>query len=162
MTTRGVQDVPLTKGAFQSRPPPYEEPPEWVPHFERANHPDYNNDVYNFLPRTVTLQRSKATDQLGFNIRGGKEHNCGIYVSKVLPNSEADRIGLMEADQILTVNGIDFQRIDHAEAVKVLKMNTSITMVLKFFPYGYDRTYDKSRYQNMASSSSLPSPAGNW
>ena len=22
--------------------------------------------------------------QLGFNVRGGKEHHCGIYVSKVL------------------------------------------------------------------------------
>ena len=38
--------------------------------------------------------------QLGFNIRGGKEHHCGIYVSKVMPNSEADRLGLQEADQV--------------------------------------------------------------
>lgn len=88
----------------------------------------------------------RASEQLGFNIRGGQEHHCGIFVSKVMVNSEADKLGLREGDQILMVNNRDFENIDHAEAVKVLKMNTRIVMTVRFFPYGYDRTYDKCKF----------------
>ncbi|KAL4230543.1 hypothetical protein ACF0H5_010924 [Mactra antiquata] len=125
--------------------PPYEHPPPWIPSHERDRHPDYCSDIEQFLPRNISLQRNKTSEQLGFNIRGGKEHNCGIYISKVMPNSEADRLGLQEGDQILSVNDENFEFIDHGEAVKILKMNTSIWMVVRFFPYGYNRTYNKSR-----------------
>ncbi|XP_062616759.1 PDZ domain-containing protein 11-like [Saccostrea cucullata] len=130
----------------RARLPPYEPPPPWIPPQERVHHPDYNNDIREFLPRELILQRMRASEQLGFNIRGGQEHHCGIFVSKVMPNSEADKLGLREGDQILTVNQRDFTNIDHAEAVRVLKMNTTIQMMVRFFPYGYDRTYDKCKF----------------
>lgn len=130
----------------RARLPPYEHPPPWVPPQQREFHPDYNNDIREFLPRELILQRMRASEQLGFNIRGGQEHHCGIFVSKVMVNSEADNLGLREGDQILMVNNRDFENIDHAEAVKVLKMNTRIVMTVRFFPYGYDRTYDKCKF----------------
>ncbi|XP_022326245.2 PDZ domain-containing protein 11-like [Crassostrea virginica] len=130
----------------RARLPPYEHPPPWIPPQHRDMHPEYNNDIREFLPREIHLQRMRASEQLGFNIRGGQEHHCGIYVSKVMLNSEADKLGLREGDQILAVNNRDFMNIDHAEAVKVLKMNTSILMVVQFFPYGYERTYDKCKF----------------
>ncbi|KAK7496372.1 hypothetical protein BaRGS_00012294 [Batillaria attramentaria] len=135
--------------------PPYEAPPRWIPPEDRINNPDYSTDLRHFLPRSLVLKRNKTSEALGFNVRGGKEHHCGIFVSKVMPNSEADRLGLKEGDQILMVNDADFESLDHADAVKVLKMNTSIQMVVRYFPYGYERTYDKNRHQ---SSSSNPSP----
>ncbi|XP_060552547.1 PDZ domain-containing protein 11-like [Ruditapes philippinarum] len=125
--------------------PPYEHPPAWIPPHERDHHPDYCSDLERFLPRNISLQRSKTSEQLGFNIRGGKEHNCGIYISKVMSNSEADRLGLQEGDQILSVNEQNFELIEHSEAVKILKMNTSIWMVVRYFPYGYNQTYYKGR-----------------
>ncbi|XP_064090998.1 PDZ domain-containing protein 11-like [Macrobrachium nipponense] len=109
----------------------------------RCHHQDFNNDLQLFLPRSVTLIRDKVSDALGFNIRGGKEHYCGIYLSKVMPNTEAERLGLKEADQILGVNGISFEDIEHAGAVKILKSNQHIDMTLRFFPYGYKKTYEK-------------------
>ncbi|XP_071088425.1 PDZ domain-containing protein 11-like [Haliotis cracherodii] len=127
------------------RLPEYEYPPPWIPYAERMDHPDYNTDHRQFLPRKIQLIRERASEALGFNIRGGREHYCGVYVSKVMPNSEADRLGLKEADQILLVNDIDFESIDHSEAVKILKINTNIHMVVRYFPYGYDKTYDKNR-----------------
>ncbi|CAI9743203.1 PDZ domain-containing protein 11-like isoform X1 [Octopus vulgaris] len=126
--------------------PPYELPPFWVPPDKRPNHPDYDNDLQKFLPRNIHITRSNASEQLGFNIRGGKEHHYGIFVSKVMPDSEPDKMGLTKGDQILSVNGINFESIEHNEAVKVLKMNTTIHMVVQYFPFGYDRTFDKSRY----------------
>ncbi|XP_066973551.1 PDZ domain-containing protein 11-like [Macrobrachium rosenbergii] len=123
--------------------PAYEYAPPWVPPSERCHHQDYNNDLQLFLPRSVTLIRDKVSDALGFNIRGGKEHYCGVYLSKVMPNTEAERLGLKEADQILCVNGISFEDIEHARAVKILKSNQHIDMTLRFFPYGYKKTYEK-------------------
>lgn len=126
--------------------PKYEEPPEWIPPHDRSYSTEYNNDIHQFLPRLLILQRNQVSEQLGFNIRGGKEHHCGIYVSKVMAGSEADRLGIREADQILLVNKVNFEDIEHAEAVTILKKNTTINMQVRYFPYGYDRTYDKSRY----------------
>lgn len=123
--------------------PAYEYAPRWVPLVERSHHPDYNNDMKLFLIRTVTLMREKVSDALGFNIRGGKEHFCGIFLSKVMPNTEAERLGLREADQIVSVNGTDFEDIEHARAVKILKSNTEIVMQVRYFPYGYKKTYEK-------------------
>lgn len=87
--------------------------------------------------------------QLGFNIRGGREHYCGIYLSKVMPHMEAERLGLKEADQILSVNGTDFDDIEHAKAVKILKTHTHVTMKVRYFPYGYRKTYDKVENANV-------------
>ncbi|XP_045611455.1 PDZ domain-containing protein 11 [Procambarus clarkii] len=132
--------------------PAYEYAPRWMQLDERCHHPDYNNDLTQFLTRTVTLIREKVSDALGFNIRGGKEHFCGIYLSKVMPNTEAERLGLREGDQIVSVNGTDFEDIEHAKAVKILKSNTEIMMQLRNFPYGYKKTYENVQNSNIASS----------
>ncbi|XP_029617830.1 whirlin-like [Salmo trutta] len=71
--------------------------------------------------RQVTLRRSKSNEGLGFSIRGGSEHGVGIYVSLVEPGSFAENEGLRVGDQIVTVNGMLFDRVSHLEAVKVLK-----------------------------------------
>ncbi|KAK6173261.1 hypothetical protein SNE40_016745 [Patella caerulea] len=134
--------------------PPYEPPPPYVPPGQRLDHPDYIGNVKDFLPRRVTMVRNQTSEALGFNIRGGKEHFCGIYVSKVMPNSEANNLGVKEADQILSVNNLDFKDIEHSEAVKILKMNTVIEMELLYFPYGYNKTYEKNRLMSANSQSS--------
>lgn len=80
--------------------------------------------------------------QLGFNIRGGKASQLGIFISKVgvwkapvfkmylqgsdfcvcvcaplqvVPDSDAHRAGLQEGDQVLSVNDVDFQDIEHSK-----------------------------------------------
>lgn len=79
----------------------------------------------HFLPeppgevRQVTLKRHKSNEGLGFSIRGGSEHGVGIYVSLVEPGSMAEKDGLRVGDQILKVNDKVFDRVTHAEAVKV-------------------------------------------
>uniref|UniRef100_A0A8C3CHZ9 PDZ domain-containing protein 11 n=1 Tax=Cairina moschata TaxID=8855 RepID=A0A8C3CHZ9_CAIMO len=114
--------------------PPYESPPAWVPPHERLYHPDYNNELTQFLPRTVVLKKPPGA-QLGFNIRGGKASQLGIFISKVIPDSDAHRAGLQEGDQVLSVNDVDFQDIEHSKAVEILKTAREITMRVRYFPY---------------------------
>lgn len=69
--------------------------------------------------RQVTMKRHKSNEGLGFSIRGGSEHGVGIYVSLVEPGSLAEKQGLRVGDQIMKVNDRIFEKVTHAEAVKV-------------------------------------------
>ena len=51
-------------------------------YLQRIHHPEYNNELTQFLPRTVVLKKPPGA-QLGFNIRGGKASQLGIFISKV-------------------------------------------------------------------------------
>ena len=59
-----------------------------------------------------------------------------------MPNTEAERLGLREGDQVLSVNGHNFEEIEHSKAVTILKANTEIYMQIRYFPYGYLKTYE--------------------
>ena len=71
------------------------------------------------LKRIRMSQPENPHESLGFSIRGGAEHGIGIYVSYVDVKSLAERQGLVPGDQLISVNGIPFQKIFHDEAAKV-------------------------------------------
>uniref|UniRef100_A0A914HVG7 PDZ domain-containing protein n=1 Tax=Globodera rostochiensis TaxID=31243 RepID=A0A914HVG7_GLORO len=66
---------------------------------------------------------------IGMRIGGGidQDHrqsvysDAGIYVTGVEPNSPAEVAGLKVHDKILQVNGVDYTMITHERAVKYLK-----------------------------------------
>ncbi|XP_040323747.1 PDZ domain-containing protein 11 isoform X4 [Herpailurus yagouaroundi] len=109
--------------------PAYENPPAWIPPHERVYHPDYNNELTQFLPRIVTLKKPPGA-QLGFNIRGGKASQLGIFISKVIPDSDAHRAGLQEGDQVLAVNDVDFQDIEHSKSLAPIPLLPRIVLFL--------------------------------
>ncbi|XP_043913366.1 PDZ domain-containing protein 11 isoform X3 [Protopterus annectens] len=125
--------------------PSYEDPPAWIPTQERINNPDYNNELSQFLPRSIRLKKPPGA-QLGFNIRGGKASQLGIFISKVIPDSDAHRAGLQEGDQVLTVNEVDFQDIEHGKAVEILKTARDIVMRVRYFPYNYQRQKERTMH----------------
>src|SRR6218665_328466 len=51
-------------------------------------------------PRTVILNRTEKKEVLHFNVLGGLERGCGIYVSQVEKGSKAHEIGLKRGDQV--------------------------------------------------------------
>lgn len=75
--------------------------------------------------RIVSLQRSPGK-MLGFSIRGGREHDLGIFVSHVDLHSLAEKNGLLVGDQIISVNGIRFDRVSHSSAIMVLKSHDNL------------------------------------
>jgi hypothetical protein len=121
--------------------PPYIHPPPWIPLQMRQSNADYNSDLRQFLPRKLCLRRVEMSDTLGFNVRGGTHIMHGMYVSWVKPGSEAEALGLREGDQILEANSVNFETIEHAKAVGVLKGSLEVTLIVRYFPFGYRRTY---------------------
>ncbi|XP_033951816.1 whirlin isoform X1 [Pseudochaenichthys georgianus] len=90
--------------------------------------------------RQVTMKRHKSNEGLGFSIRGGSEHGVGIYVSLVEPGSLAEKEGLRIGDQIMKVNDKVFDKVTHADAVKVLKGNKKLSLSVRSvgrIPGGY-------------------------
>ncbi|TKS84190.1 Whirlin Autosomal recessive deafness type 31 protein [Collichthys lucidus] len=90
--------------------------------------------------RQVTMKRHKSNEGLGFSIRGGSEHGVGIYVSLVEPGSLAEKEGLRIGDQIMKVNDKVFDKVTHADAVKVLKGSKKLCLSVRSvgrIPGGY-------------------------
>ncbi|XP_062269006.1 whirlin isoform X1 [Platichthys flesus] len=90
--------------------------------------------------RQVSMKRHKSNEGLGFSIRGGSEHGVGIYVSLVEPGSLAEKEGLRIGDQIMRVNDKVFEKVTHAEAVKVLKGSKKLCLSVRSvgrIPGGY-------------------------
>uniref|UniRef100_A0A674DTP1 Whirlin n=1 Tax=Salmo trutta TaxID=8032 RepID=A0A674DTP1_SALTR len=94
----------------------------------------------NGTPLVPLLGRSFLNEGLGFSIRGGSEHGVGIYVSQVEPGSLAEKEGLRIGDQIMKVNSTVFDKVTHAEAVKVLKGSKKLSLSVQSvgrIPGGY-------------------------
>ena len=81
--------------------------------------------------RVVNLQRTSHSPSLGFSIRGGQEHELGIYISHVESLSQAEKSGLQVGDKLIRVNGIDFERVSHSSAVLVLKSHDNLKIEVK-------------------------------
>lgn len=87
----------------------------------------YSKEAAKHL-HTVWLER-KGRQPLGFSIRGGKEMGLGIYVSEVDLQSPSDHAGLNVGDQIIEVNGINFEWLSHSSAVRVFKAYNELEML---------------------------------
>lgn len=82
--------------------------------------------------RKVNLQvQSTANGFIGFNLRGGSEYGLGLYVSGVDAGSLAEEAGFKVGDQIMEVNGKNFENLKHNEAVKFIKSQRHIMVTLK-------------------------------
>ncbi|KAF0291511.1 Harmonin [Amphibalanus amphitrite] len=77
--------------------------------------------------RTVQLPR-RRDDSLGFSVRGGREHGTGLFVSHVVPGSDAQRHGLKVGDEVLQVNGLSVKKSTHKEVVSVIKNSNFVQL----------------------------------
>ncbi|XP_043229762.1 harmonin-like, partial [Amphibalanus amphitrite] len=77
--------------------------------------------------RTVQLPR-RRDGSLGFSVRGGREHGTGLFVSHVVPGSDAQRHGLKVGDEVLQVNGLSVKKSTHKEVVSVIKNSNFVQL----------------------------------
>ncbi|XP_052780922.1 rap guanine nucleotide exchange factor 6-like isoform X6 [Mya arenaria] len=82
-------------------------------------------------PRTVTLTRATRDEVLYFQILGGLERGCGIFIKKVEKGSKAYEAGLKRGDQILEVNGQNMTNISHSKALELLRKTTHLSITVK-------------------------------
>lgn len=81
--------------------------------------------------RTITLTRSSRDEDLHFKIVGGYEKGGGIFVIEADKNSKASEMGLRRGDQILEVNGQNFEHVSHARAMEILTGTTHLSIAVK-------------------------------
>lgn len=81
--------------------------------------------------RTITLTRSSRDEDLHFKIIGGYEKGGGIFVLEADKNSKASEMGLRRGDQILEVNGQNFEHVSNQRAMEILTATTHLSIAVK-------------------------------
>lgn len=81
--------------------------------------------------RRITMDRSSREMPLGFTIAGGKESGFGIFISKVEEGSKASEAGVRLGDQVLEVNGTNFENISNTKARDVLSSAIHVSLLVK-------------------------------
>ncbi|GMS88846.1 hypothetical protein PENTCL1PPCAC_11021, partial [Pristionchus entomophagus] len=117
---------------------------------------NYSMSVYGHTPGetleclslAIELRKEEHIDsetrevvlRVGFKLGGGIDQDParapyqypdnGIYVTYIEPDSPADRAGLRRHDKILRVNGNDFTMVTHDRAVKFIKRDNVLNMLV--------------------------------
>uniref|UniRef100_A0A3Q2PU57 Rap guanine nucleotide exchange factor 2 n=1 Tax=Fundulus heteroclitus TaxID=8078 RepID=A0A3Q2PU57_FUNHE len=82
-------------------------------------------------PRLVTLTKPSRDSPLAFSLLGGQEKGFCIFIDAVEPGSKAAEAGLKRGDQILEVNGQNFETVQFSKANEILKNNTHLSITVK-------------------------------
>ncbi|XP_075065856.1 rap guanine nucleotide exchange factor 6-like isoform X2 [Mixophyes fleayi] len=81
--------------------------------------------------RQVTLLKPSRESPLYFTFLGGSDKGFGIFVESVEASSRAVEAGLKRGDQIMEVNGQNFENITYTKAMEILKNNTHLSITVK-------------------------------
>ncbi|XP_066572987.1 rap guanine nucleotide exchange factor 6 isoform X2 [Amia ocellicauda] len=81
--------------------------------------------------RQITLLKPSRESPLYFSLQGGSERGFGIFVESVEPGSKASEAGLKRGDQIMEINGQNFENITYAKAIDILRNNTHLSITVK-------------------------------
>ncbi|XP_059577906.1 rap guanine nucleotide exchange factor 2 isoform X11 [Alligator mississippiensis] len=81
--------------------------------------------------RLITLTKPSREAPLPFILLGGSEKGFGIFVDSVDFGSKATEAGLKRGDQILEVNGQNFENIQLSKAMEILRNNTHLSITVK-------------------------------
>ncbi|XP_036380052.1 rap guanine nucleotide exchange factor 6-like isoform X1 [Megalops cyprinoides] len=81
--------------------------------------------------RQVTLLKPSRESPLHFTLQGGSERGFGIFVESVEEGSKAAEAGLKRGDQIMEVNGQNFENIAYSKATDILRNNTHLSLTVK-------------------------------
>ncbi|XP_067848715.1 rap guanine nucleotide exchange factor 2 isoform X5 [Heptranchias perlo] len=81
--------------------------------------------------RLITLMKPSREAPLPFILLGGTEKGFGIFIDSVEPGSKAADAGLKRGDQIMEVNGQNFENIQLPKALEILRNNTHLSITVK-------------------------------
>ncbi|MEE6479291.1 hypothetical protein FKM82_012201 [Ascaphus truei] len=81
--------------------------------------------------RQITLLKSSRESPLFFTFLGGSDKGFGVFVESVEVPSKAAEAGLKRGDQIMEVNGQNFENITYSKALEIFKNNTHLSITVK-------------------------------
>ncbi|KFM74050.1 Gamma-2-syntrophin, partial [Stegodyphus mimosarum] len=96
--------------------------------------PPISRDSIDAQERIVKVVRQEIGG-LGLSIKGGAENKLPILISRIFKDQAADQTGdLFVGDAILTVNDISLERVNHDDAVNVLRTaGDEVTLRVKHY-----------------------------
>ncbi|XP_053305592.1 harmonin isoform X5 [Spea bombifrons] len=80
--------------------------------------------------REVKLDRSHP-DGLGLSVRGGLEFNCGLYISHIMKEGQADNAGLQIGDEIVRINGYSISSCTHEEVINLIRTKKIVSIKVR-------------------------------
>nr|XP_033782847.1 rap guanine nucleotide exchange factor 6 isoform X2 [Geotrypetes seraphini] len=81
--------------------------------------------------RQITLLKPSRDSPLHFSFLGGSDKGFGIFVESVETGTKAAEAGFKRGDQIMEVNGQNFENITYAKALEILRNNTHLSITVK-------------------------------
>ncbi|XP_029439426.1 rap guanine nucleotide exchange factor 6-like isoform X1 [Rhinatrema bivittatum] len=81
--------------------------------------------------RQITLLKASRDSPLHFSFLGGSDRGFGIFVESVETGSKAAEAGFKRGDQIMEVNGQNFENITYTKAMEILRNNTHLSITVK-------------------------------
>ncbi|XP_029438856.1 harmonin isoform X1 [Rhinatrema bivittatum] len=68
---------------------------------------------------------------LGLSVRGGLEFNCGLYISQILKEGQADSVGLQIGDEIVRINGYSISSCTHEEVINLIGSKKTVSIKVR-------------------------------
>ncbi|KAK2827456.1 hypothetical protein Q7C36_018382 [Tachysurus vachellii] len=81
--------------------------------------------------RQLMLQKGNRDSPLPFSLLGGSERGFGIFIDNVKEDSKAMEAGLKRGDQIIEINGQNFENISYSKAMDIIRNNTHLSLTVK-------------------------------
>ena len=74
-----------------------------------------------------------------------QRRTCGMFITKVDVDSQAERAGLKRGDELLTVNGHNFQTVTHQRALDLLRGSTHLCLTVKANRLGFKEMVNETQ-----------------
>ena len=109
---------------------------------EAKKSPEPSTSSAKTQAQTRVVVFSKTEEGIDFSLSGGipmvgTEEKLPICISHIKPGGVADRVGgLKIGDQLISVNGVSVEGQRRELANELLKMNSSVKLVVRYTPKG--------------------------
>uniref|UniRef100_A0A665UK04 Harmonin n=1 Tax=Echeneis naucrates TaxID=173247 RepID=A0A665UK04_ECHNA len=80
--------------------------------------------------KEVRLDRAHR-DGLGLSVRGGLEFGCGLYISQIVKDGQANNVGLQVGDEIVRINGYSISSCIHEEIISLIKTKKIVSLKVR-------------------------------
>uniref|UniRef100_A0A671TYB0 Usher syndrome 1C n=1 Tax=Sparus aurata TaxID=8175 RepID=A0A671TYB0_SPAAU len=80
--------------------------------------------------KEVRLDRTHR-DGLGLSVRGGLEFGCGLYISQIVKDSQAENVDLQVGDEIVRINGYSISSCIHEEVISLIKTKKIVSLKVR-------------------------------
>ncbi|XP_031421294.1 harmonin isoform X2 [Clupea harengus] len=80
--------------------------------------------------KEVRLDRHHP-DGLGLSVRGGLEFGCGLFISQIMKDGQAESVGLQVGDEIVRINGYSISSCIHEEIISLIKTKKIVSLKVR-------------------------------